>query len=58
MDTERTRRDLTGEERMRLKTKLIGDRASNALAFETRATKKFGPAAGIMLRQLIFLGRP
>jgi hypothetical protein len=46
--------ELTREERMELKSALIGEQASKALAFQTRATKKFGPAAGIMLRQLIF----
>jgi hypothetical protein len=48
------RRDLSREERLKLRAELIGEDAQNALAFETRATRRFGPAAGPLLRQLLF----
>lgn len=47
-------RELSREERMQLTTELVGERACNALAFQTRATKKLGPGAAVFLRQLLF----
>ena len=47
-------REITPEERMKLKTTLIGEHCERALAFQTLATKRLGPAEGIMMRQLVF----
>jgi len=42
------------EEREELRTELIGHKAERALWFQTRAVGLFGPAGGIMARQLLF----
>ncbi len=42
------------EEREELRTELIGHKADHALWFQTRAVGLFGPAGGIMARQLLF----
>ena len=46
--------ELTTEERIEMRTALIGENAQNALDFQNRAVRKFGPAAGIFIRQLVF----
>lgn len=44
----------TGEERSALREQLLGVDAQNMLRFENRAVRKFGPAAGIFIRQIVF----
>lgn len=39
---------------MELRSQLIRPQANNALEFQAMAVRKFGPAAGIMARQLLF----
>lgn len=46
--------EITTEERIEMRTALIGENAQNALDFQNRAVRKFGPAAGIFIRQLVF----
>lgn len=42
------------EKRETLREALIGHKAQRALAFQTAAVRRFGPAAGIFARQLLF----
>lgn len=42
------------KERKELRAVLIGENAQNALEFQNRAVSKFGAAAGIFVRQLVF----
>ncbi len=44
----------TGEERKALREELLGVNAQNMLEFQNWAVQKFGPAAGIFIRQLVF----
>ena len=50
----RTRRDLSEEEQQRLRTDLIGENAENIIGFMERASLLFGPAEGILLKELVF----
>lgn len=43
-----------GEERTALREQLLGENAQKMLEFQNRAVQKFGPAAGIFIRQLVF----
>ncbi len=58
LDVERSGRDLSMEEREELRTELIGHKADRALWFQTKAVGLFGPAGGIMARQLLFWDTP
>ncbi len=54
MNITRTNRELTTEERVEMRTALMGENAQNAMAFQNETVGKFGPAAGIFIRQLVF----
>ncbi len=47
-------RELTTEEREEYRTLLIGEKAQDALEFQEWACLEFGPAAGILCRELLF----
>lgn len=42
------------EDRAAMRETLIGFKAQNALAFQTKAIMEFGPQVGIFLRQLLY----
>jgi hypothetical protein len=54
VDSDRSKRALSMEERMELRKDLLGHRAKKALEFQTKAVRLFGPPAGIMARQILF----
>ncbi len=51
---QKTEEDATKEERADLREQLLGEKAQNALAFQTVAVRHFGADAGIFLRQLLY----
>lgn len=49
-----TREELTRQERGELRAAMMGEKAQHALEFQNKACLEFGPAAGIMARELLF----